>query len=112
MNLGWTDVAAMTAALSFFAGVQFWVLRGRFATIFVSRSELVEVEERLEKIETALRGAPTQEDFKGLSQDVSACRTGLAVAGERLSNVQGGMDRVERQLGLFIRARLEWEKQQ
>ncbi|HQU16648.1 MAG TPA: hypothetical protein PLO69_11175 [Gammaproteobacteria bacterium] len=110
MNLGWTDVAAMSAAGTAGAGLLFAVLRGRFGEIFVTKAEHEETVTRLDAIEQRLSLAPSHDDFKQIVATVSDLARDIAVVGERVDGMKETLARIERQTSLFLQARIEWER--
>jgi hypothetical protein len=112
MNMTWSDFAAMTVVGGFVMGILFWTLRGRLANDFVTKAAHDDAVERLGVVETRLQLIPSHDDFNGLSDKVANVARDVAVGNAHTQGLKESLIRIERQLTLFVNARLDWEKQQ
>lgn len=112
MNMTWSDIGTVTAAGSVILGVLFWALRGRLGNDFVTKAAHDEMSQRLGKVEQRLQLSPSHADFTAIVAQVSQVSKDVARIEERTDGLKESLARIERQLTLFVQARLEWEKAQ
>jgi hypothetical protein len=101
VDVNWPHVAAITVVVVTLTGFVVWLLRARFAGDFASRADVVDLGERMGKIETRLSDTPTHADVNALSHRLAAVETGVAVVSAELRGIREGVGRIEHEVRLL-----------
>jgi hypothetical protein len=116
MTMSWADYGTITAIGSAVMCILFWALRGRLMNDFVSKLEHDEdekrMQERLDNVEQRLQLVPSHDDFRLIVGRVADVARDVAVGNAHTQGMKESLVRIERQLTLFVQARLDWEKSQ
>lgn len=112
---GWVIVAGIVGLVA--AAIRVWahihhrvsVVERRIDQVPTS-SDLTSVTARLEVAERRIERTPTHEDLRGLVDRLQGVETRVAVIQEQVGGVKGGVERVEHQMALLMRALMEREQ--
>ena len=107
----WRDIVALLTAATIIGGLVIAWVRWQLAGHFAGKADISGLRSRMDEIEQQLRGVPTHEDVRRLSERISAVERGVEVVGAELRGVREGIQRLERDLHLLVQHELAKGKQ-
>lgn len=108
-GVDWGTIAAMTVVITAGGSIVLVVLRSQLSHFFVTRTEFAEAEHRLTNVEQKLAMLPTHADFRSITDQLATVVSEIRAMAERTAAVRGLLGRVESQVDMLFRAKLEEE---
>jgi tetrahydromethanopterin S-methyltransferase subunit G len=101
-DVTWRDAGALLGVATVVGGMVIGWVRWRLSGDFASKSDISGLGDRMDEIEKQLRGVPTHDDVRRLSERISAVERGVDVVGAEVRAVKEGVGRAERDLHLLV----------
>jgi predicted nucleic acid-binding Zn-ribbon protein len=110
-DFSWRDVVALLTVATIIGGLVIAWVRWQLSGDFAGKADISGLRTRMDEIEQQLRGVPTHEDVRRLSERIGAVERGVEVLGADLRGVREGISRLERDLHLLVQHELAKGKQ-
>jgi putative N-acetylmannosamine-6-phosphate epimerase len=97
----WKDIIVALSAASMIGGLVIAWVRTQLSPDFAKKKDITDLSDRIEKVETQMRGVPSHADMRLLSDRIGLVERGVDVVGAEMRGVTAGVNRVEADMRLI-----------